>query len=46
MFGADHQLADVVFFNRLANENQSVRHGGDNLTGEGEGDDEKVMRVM
>ncbi len=31
-----------VFFNNLASPDQSVEHTGDNLTGEGEGDDEVI----
>ncbi|WP_438313457.1 TerD family protein [Sporosarcina sp. FA9] len=33
---------DFVFFNNLEGGNGSVVHTGDNLTGEGEGDDEQV----
>lgn len=33
---------DFVFFNNLKNGNSSVEHTGDNLTGEGEGDDEQI----
>jgi len=33
----------VVYFNHLSNSNGSVKHGGDNLTGEGEGDDEQIV---
>ncbi len=43
LFDNKQQLVDTVFFNRLSNGNASVRHGGDNLTGEGEGDDEKIF---
>ena len=31
-----------VFFNNLASPDGSVRHTGDNVTGEGEGDDERI----
>ena len=34
--------AHFVFFNNLASPDGSVQHLGDNLTGEGEGDDEQV----
>jgi len=34
--------ADFVFFNNLTSQDGSVEHTGDNLTGEGEGDDEQV----
>ncbi|HET6877280.1 MAG TPA: TerD family protein [Jatrophihabitans sp.] len=33
---------DFVFFNNLTSSDGSVRHTGDNLTGEGEGDDEAI----
>lgn len=32
-----------VFFNNLESEDGTVRHTGDNLTGEGEGDDEQIV---
>ena len=34
--------ADFVFFNNLKSQDGSVEHTGDNLTGEGEGDDEQI----
>lgn len=34
---------DFVFFNNLVSANGSVKHLGDNLTGAGDGDDEKVV---
>lgn len=34
---------DFVFYNNLQHESGSVVHMGDNLTGEGEGDDEQVF---
>lgn len=33
---------DFVFFNNLTSSDGSVQHAGDNLTGEGEGDDESI----
>ncbi|GAA4057468.1 MULTISPECIES: TerD family protein [Actinomadura] len=36
-------IADVVYFGKLASEDGSVRHTGDNLTGAGDGDDESVI---
>ncbi len=33
---------DFVFFNNLRHESGAVEHLGDNLTGEGEGDDEQI----
>ena len=37
--GADR---DFVFYNNLTSSDGSVQHTGDNLTGEGEGDDEQI----
>lgn len=34
--------AHVVFYNNLESPDKSVRHSGDNRTGEGEGDDETI----
>lgn len=34
---------DFVFYNNLKHQSGSVEHQGDNLTGEGEGDDEQIM---
>jgi len=34
---------DVVFFNNLRHASGAVRHMGDNLTGEGDGDDEQIF---
>jgi len=39
---ADHTLVDVCYYGQLASKDGSVRHQGDNLTGEGEGDDEVI----
>ncbi len=35
--------ADVVYFGNLTHRSGAVRHMGDNLTGEGEGDDEQIL---
>jgi len=43
LFDSKRNLIEPVFFNRLTNSNRSVMHNGDNLTGEGEGDDEKIF---
>src|ERR1700761_8310520 len=32
-----------VFFNNLATPDEAVRHTGDNITGEGDGDDEQIQ---
>jgi tellurium resistance protein TerD len=34
--------ADFIFYNQLKSQDGSVEHTGDNLTGEGEGDDEVI----
>lgn len=39
---ADQHLVDVCYFGQLASKDGSIRHQGDNLTGEGEGDDEVI----
>lgn len=33
---------DFIFYNNLQNSNGSILHTGDNLTGEGDGDDEQI----
>ncbi|SBT09168.1 tellurium resistance protein [Candidatus Accumulibacter aalborgensis] len=35
--------ADFIFYNNLKSTDGSVTHGGDNTSGAGEGDDEKIM---
>jgi tellurium resistance protein TerD len=45
MIGADGKIlsdAHFIFFNNLTSPDGSVEHTGDNLTGEGEGDDEAI----
>jgi len=37
------QDLETVFFGRLESEAHGVRHTGDNLTGEGDGDDEQIV---
>ena len=34
---------DLVYYNNLTHKSGTVRHMGDNLTGEGEGDDEQIQ---
>merc|ERR1719262_568421 len=34
---------EAVFFGRLESEEHGIQHTGDNLTGEGEGDDEQIV---
>jgi tellurium resistance protein TerZ len=42
LFDASGNLADSVWFRQLRSKDGSVLHTGDNLTGEGEGDDEVI----
>jgi len=42
LFDAGGRLVDVVYFGNLRSRDGAVAHGGDNLTGEGEGDDEVI----
>merc|ERR1712130_214368 len=41
-FDERNRVVDKIFFNCLSNRNKSIVHSGDNLTGKGEGDDEKI----
>ncbi len=46
LVGADGKVKsdyDFIFYNNLKHSSESVEHMGDNLTGEGEGDDEQVQ---
>lgn len=42
-FDASGKALDTVFFNQLQSKDGSTQHTGDNLTGEGEGDDETIL---
>jgi tellurium resistance protein TerZ len=42
LFDGAGQLVDQVWFQQLVSRDGSVQHTGDNLTGEGEGDDESI----
>lgn len=42
LFGAGRDLVDTVAYNHLRSNDGSVQHGGDNLTGAGDGDDETI----
>jgi tellurium resistance protein TerZ len=42
LFDAGGALVDQVWFQQLRSKDGSVQHTGDNLTGEGEGDDESI----
>ncbi|GLP72941.1 transport-associated protein [Mycobacterium antarcticum] len=40
---ADDSVVDVCYYGQLKSKDGSVQHQGDNLTGEGEGDDEVIV---
>lgn len=42
MFDQNKRLVDTVWFRQLKSLDGSVKHSGDNLTGEGDGDDESI----
>lgn len=42
-FDGSGKAVDTVFFNQLQSKDGSTKHTGDNLTGEGEGDDETIL---
>jgi tellurium resistance protein TerZ len=44
LFDEQKQMVDVVYFGQLKSKDGSIVHSGDNLTGQGDGDDE-VIRV-
>ncbi|WP_042355351.1 TerD family protein [Bacillus rubiinfantis] len=37
-----HSNKDVIYFGNLRSANGSIQHSGDNLTGDGDGDDEQI----
>ena len=41
-FDADKTVLESVWFGKLTNASGTIRHSGDNLTGEGDGDDESI----
>jgi tellurium resistance protein TerZ len=43
MFSEAKQVVDKVYFGEKTSTDGSVQHSGDNLTGEGEGDDEQIV---
>lgn len=42
LYGAGGQVIDQVWFRQLKSKDGSVLHSGDNLTGDGDGDDESI----
>jgi len=43
LFDQNKNQLDAVWFRQLRSKDGSIQHSGDNLTGAGEGDDEKIM---
>lgn len=43
LFDGGANLVDAVYFGQLRSRDGSVQHTGDNLTGDGDGDDESVL---
>merc|ERR1712125_229137 len=43
LMDAEGNDLEAVFFGRLESEEHGIQHTGDNLTGEGEGDDEQII---
>lgn len=42
LFDAGKRALEVVFYNQLSSRDGSIQHTGDNLTGDGDGDDETI----
>jgi tellurium resistance protein TerZ len=42
LLDSDKKVVDTVWFQQLQSKDGSVRHSGDNLTGDGDGDDERI----
>ena len=43
LFDAAKNMVDAIWFRQLRSKDGSIQHTGDNLTGEGEGDDESII---
>ncbi len=41
-FDADKKLLETIYFSTKSSRNGSIRHSGDSLTGDGDGDDEQI----
>lgn len=46
LFDGTGRLVDQVWFKQLKSLDGSIEHTGDNLTGQGDGDDEKIMVAL
>ena len=42
LFDQNHRAVDTVWYKKLQSTCGSISHAGDNLTGEGDGDDERI----
>lgn len=42
MFDSNKNVIDAVYFGQLKSKDKSIKHSGDNLTGDGDGDDEVI----
>jgi tellurium resistance protein TerZ len=42
-FDGSGRVVDQIWFGQLTSKDGSIRHSGDNLTGEGDGDDESIV---
>ena len=42
-FGEDNKVLDTIWFRQLKSKDGSIAHTGDNLTGDGDGDDEQIV---
>lgn len=43
LFDANGQMVDAVWYRQLRSNDGSIQHTGDNVTGEGDGDDEQII---
>lgn len=46
LFDTQQNLVDQVWFRQLKSQDGSVMHTGDNVTGQGEGDDEQILIAL
>lgn len=43
LYDAQGGVVDIVYYGHLTSNDGSIRHTGDNLTGDGDGDDEQIL---
>lgn len=46
LFDKNHRFIEPVYYGRLESQKHGITHSGDNLTGEGEGDDEQIRAQL